>query len=484
MGSRKDLEAQWCLRRESADGDGEVIYLAPPRRVVACPRDFSRNFPGLQIIPVVRSSASDRKPLQRLDLLLSILRITMATSSATQRTLLLRNTTLLPFLYQTRTILGQFPRRASAQRHIQVRRLNTVSEVASRRKPSRRSHEYQSSEPAPVYDVPFEGEEPVAFHQQRKSTITTTERQAFEALFKQYNADRKSKGAVLENVPDDLSDAAEDTLDSILDSAVSKWKMESEGGQSTASGPAPQARRQLMRDQAIIDVEENTSLRKAQKEQFEHVEQLMRKATSDVELWNVLEIEVLSVIRRLDLDAPEDSAKQTEGVVESDEGEAREESNSPSELDIIGPNYPSFLLIAMRQLRVDFPGSTRGLALLPAIKSLGRGSFALGASTELYNELLAMTWLIYSDFQGIDDLLQEMENGGIDFDANTLDLLDSIRRNALDVQSGRHGEGAGAVLEMDRFKRGLWRLQQWRDAIRLRMEAEAIRLAKENEVEV
>ncbi|EOD48979.1 hypothetical protein UCRNP2_4275 [Neofusicoccum parvum UCRNP2] len=241
--------------------------------------------------------------------------------------------------------------------------------------------------------------------------------------------------------------------------------------------------------------ERDAPLRKAQKEQFEHVEKLLREATSDVELWNVLENEVFSVIRRLNLDAPqffagqEDEAtkkeeEKEEEEEEEEEGNPEEDSESFSEFQIIGPNYPSFMLIAMRQLRVDFPGSTLALALLPAIKSLGRGSYALGASTELYNELLAMAWLTYSDFQGIDDLLQEMENGGIDFDTNTLDLLDSIKKNALDAKSGRLGDGASAVLEMDRFKRGIRRLQRWRDEIRMRMETEAIRQAKGYEVQL
>ncbi|GME24323.1 hypothetical protein GTA08_BOTSDO10585 [Neofusicoccum parvum] len=243
--------------------------------------------------------------------------------------------------------------------------------------------------------------------------------------------------------------------------------------------------------------ERDAPLRKAQKEQFEHVEKLLREATSDVELWNVLENEVFSVIRRLNLDAPqffagqedeatkkEEEKEEEEKKEEEEEGNPEEDSESFSEFQIIGPNYPSFMLIAMRQLRVDFPGSTLALALLPAIKSLGRGSYALGASTELYNELLAMAWLTYSDFQGIDDLLQEMENGGIDFDTNTLDLLDSIKKNALDAKSGRLGDGASAVLEMDRFKRGIRRLQRWRDEIRMRMETEAIRQAKGYEVQL
>ncbi|KAH7065151.1 hypothetical protein B0J12DRAFT_639260 [Macrophomina phaseolina] len=406
----------------------------------------------------------------------------MTHSRAAQRVVLPLNATFFSFLYQTPTILGRTPRRSPARIQTRIRCLNVASEVATRRVPHRNR---KSSEESSSNDVPFEGEqlEAEAFHRQRKSTITANERQTFEKLFKQYTSKQESPETGLNNISDDLSDSPEDTLDSILDSAIAEVEPET-AVHDTSSGLTSRARRKLMERQAIVNEEEDTPLRIAQREQFERVENMMKEAKSDVELWNILETEVLSAVRRMDLDASRSSSGKGQEAQQLVDGQAMEGDQPFSEFQVIGPNYPSFLLIAMRQLRVDFPGSTLGLALLPAIKSLGRGSFALGASTELYNELLAMTWLTYSDFQGLDDLLQEMENGGIDFDTNTLDILDSIKKNALDVRSGRLGEGASAVLDMDRFQRGLRRLQRWRDAIRLRMEAEAIRQAKEYEVQL
>ncbi|KAL1646431.1 hypothetical protein SLS58_003391 [Diplodia intermedia] len=405
----------------------------------------------------------------------------MAPSSVAQRMLPPLNTSLLPFLYQTRTILGRVPRRSFARTNTQIRRLNVASEIASRRHPSV-NREHADIEFA--NDVPFESEQDAAFHQQRKSTITETERETFEKIFRKYNATTAVNRGGQGDIDGDLSDDTEDTLDSILDDAMAHVKP-GVTGPGTSSGMTPLARRDLMKRTAIHHEKEDTLLKKAQRrEQFERVEKLMRAAKSDVELWNVLDAEVFSTIRRLDLDAPRGPSGQSEGTEQDEQVDAQDKADPSSSLEIIGPNYPSLVLVAMRQLRVDFPGSTLGLALLPAVKSLGRGSYALGASTELYNELLAMTWLTYSDFQGLDDLLQEMENGGIDFDGNTLDLLDHIKRNALDAQMGRRGEGASAVLEMDRFRRGINRLQRWRDAIRLRMEAEAIRQAKVSELQI
>ncbi|OJD37045.1 uncharacterized protein BKCO1_8000128 [Diplodia corticola] len=394
----------------------------------------------------------------------------MASSNVAQRMVPPLNTTLLPFLYQTRTILGHAPRRSFARTDTQIRRLNVASQIASRRHPS--ANREQADDPL-ADTVPFESEQDAAFHQQRRSTITETERETFAKLFRKYNATTAAAGRGQGNINGDLSDATEDTLDSILDEAMVGMKQR-------ATGPGA-----LMKTEAIHHEEEDTIIKKAQrKEQFEHIERLMKAAKSDVELWNVLEVEVLSVIRRLNLDAPRRPPSQEEETEQDEHAGNEGKADLSSSLEIIGPNYPSLVLVAMRQLRVDFPGSTLALALLPAVKSLGRGSYALGASTELYNELLAMTWLTYSDFQGLNDLLQEMENGGIDFNGNTLDLLDHIKRNALDARRGRLGEGANAVLEMDRFRRGINRLQRWRDAIRLRMEAEAIRQAKESEIEI
>ena len=92
-------------------------------------------------------------------------------------------------------------------------------------------------------------------------------------------------------------------------------------------------------------------------------------------------------------------------------------------LYIISRLYPAALLLAFRLLRIKFPTSPLTLALLPQIRSLGPTSYVLGASTEFYNALIELRWDVYSDLQGIDGLLVEMERSGVAFDVGTWNTL-------------------------------------------------------------
>ncbi|KAJ9648914.1 hypothetical protein H2199_000827 [Coniosporium tulheliwenetii] len=203
------------------------------------------------------------------------------------------------------------------------------------------------------------------------------------------------------------------------------------------------------------------------------VEELMRAAGTDAELWNVLETEVFSAIRQLELDGPRPS-------------ETKHTKSSPNQqpspgLAAIGPNYPSFLLMAVRQFRQEFPSSTLALAVLPEVKALGRSSYALGASTPLYNELITIAWLNYADFHEIDYLLHDMDRGGIEFDGNTLDLIASILVEQQKARRGWLGGAVAAVWEMESLRRGFRKLERWRDVVQARLEADAVRQAHEKD---
>lgn len=182
------------------------------------------------------------------------------------------------------------------------------------------------------------------------------------------------------------------------------------------------------------------------------------------------------MIRSLDLDkrsTKDKEASQVEEPLPSD----------PEQLAIIGPNYPSFLLIAIRQLRAHFPASTLPFQILPAIKKLGRSSYILGASTPLYNEIIAATWQILADFQKIDDLLKEMDNSGLEFDENTLRLLQQIQREGNRVLSGRQGELKRLWWDFELVRNGWNRVCEWIPVIQERLRALTLRLANEKEMQ-
>ncbi|KAF2147292.1 uncharacterized protein K452DRAFT_282284 [Aplosporella prunicola CBS 121167] len=397
----------------------------------------------------------------------------MTVPHVARRILAPSNPTMLPFLYQTRTILGYAANRTriSKQFHVQP----------SKQLLHTKRYDDRTERSNPAHEVPFENEGDLAFHQQRHTTITDKERRVFEKLYEDFSS-QAGASMGLSMLPSEDSDSSYDSLDSILNSAIRQQDTSLEESRAFAANKKPagyraeQARRAVGKQSrygAAVDRPE-TPLRKAQKEQFDRVFDQLKSAKTDVELWSIMESEVFSAIRRLNLDDTEDVKQNIKEATSS-------KRKGPSEMAIIGPNYAAFCLVAMRQLRIEFPSSTLGLALLPTIKSLGRGSFALGASTQLYNELIAMTWLTYLDFQGVDDLLQEMDNSGLDFDASTLDLLESIRKSTYNAMNGHQGFTTSIILEMQRFQQGLRRITRWKNETVSRLEREAIRRAKERE---
>jgi hypothetical protein len=236
----------------------------------------------------------------------------------------------------------------------------------------------------------------------------------------------------------------------------------------------------------------NDAHRKLQEEQFQRIERLLIDAKTDVELWEVLEKEVFSVIENLVSGQNAPSAGEAPKTVPTSTRAASttmkstleaETANADklAELALLGPNYPSLLVTAMRQLRVEFPSSQMFLAILPATKRLGRSSYVLGASTVLYNELIAAIWVTHGDFRQVNELLHEMDNAGLEFDANTLSVVDSIRREGNYGRRGTYGPTLQAVWKSDFIQTSWRRFVIWNGIIQQRLEANALRQANQEE---
>lgn len=214
-------------------------------------------------------------------------------------------------------------------------------------------------------------------------------------------------------------------------------------------------------------------LARLREEQHARIEARLRAAPTDQELWKVLEDKVFSVIRSLRLDKQKSESEETISAL----------LNKPEKLAIMGPNYPSFLVIAFRQLRTFFPSSTMPFRIIPAIKEIGRSSYVLGASTPLYNEVIAASWQMWSDFRKVDELLKEMDNSGLEFDENTLELLQRIQREGKLGMSGREGEIKRLWWNLESVQNGWNRVCEWIPEIQQRQQAFAVRLANEREMQ-
>ena len=248
--------------------------------------------------------------------------------------------------------------------------------------------------------------------------------------------------------------------------------------------PAPPAPPATAIDQPSIDQQliEDEKLEQLRKPERDRVEGLMRSASTDFELWTVMQKEVFPLISKLGLKeaAEEDAApKKSRAKNKSQDLESPPQDNSEqkqalaasdsaldamSPLDIYGPLYPSYLLLGLRLLDRSFARpSPLTRALLPAIKSLGIISHVLGGSTQLYNELLLIHWYRFDDFRGVLNLLIEMDQFGLSWDKETLGVVEQIIKIQAAVADGKRGVALKALWSLPEFAPG--RFNRWRNKI-------------------
>jgi hypothetical protein len=358
--------------------------------------------------------------------------------------------------------------------------------------------------------------------QDRTSTITPSEKLAFQKIFSDIFA-RSQPGATYgtdghlegergevdveegEEGYDKMNEGkagARATLNNLVGAAVqdqSREEMEAairryppalRGAAARAiglRGRHPVAAAAKEAEQTIIAAEAKAAanadrLEQLRKPERDRVEGLMRSASTDFELWAVLEKEVFPLITEMGLEeAPKENkktpAKKKAGKkasqVQDDTPDAQSEKlpvemDSPvdgiSPLEFYGPLYPSYLLLGLRLLNNSFVRpSPLTLTILPQIKSLGIISHVLGASTQLYNELLQINWYRHDNFRGVLSLLQEMEEFGLEWDTDTLRVIDDIMNTQNIIRSGDRGTTLQVLWSLPEFAPD--RFRQWKSKI-------------------
>lgn len=347
----------------------------------------------------------------------------------------------------------------------------------------------------------------------RESTITISEKLAFDRIFEDIMA-RQTAQAPLENF-----DSAElghppgrktrnkqhETLGSIMEGAVQATKRQEdlsfEGHSysqaqekmreavdrypaalraSAAKAIGLIGSRAVLHEDSRNTTDDFESLRQPERER---VEGLLRAASTDVDLWQVLEQEVFPMVAKLGIgEKPglnSKSTKKRKGRKSKGSTEVEHQSAEESELDlaVYGPLYPSHLLLSLRLLDREFAKpSPLVLNILPRIKSLGLISHVLGASTALYNELLRIYWYRYDDLNGVARLLTEMDQAGLDFDAETLDILRDINRMQIKIKNENPNSAIRQLWSLPEFKTG--RLREWQAKIEASIEERGIDMAE------
>lgn len=360
-----------------------------------------------------------------------------------------------------------------------------------------------------------EGEERASMNLRgpRESTITEGERRAFQRIFTDMFAQNSSSA---EAPPPGDQVQAKTRLNSIMGDALGRMppdpRTQEEKERIVSSYPqalqsaAAKAMRLGQGDEEDPFDGEMEELRDIDQEQLqavrepevERVETLMKEAKTDIELWEVMEKEVFSLIPKLGLDeAPLNVGQIRDGDIE---GKAKTGKNVPkmkkakkakivsekensdkheryakivaqtpngtevSALTLYGPLYPSYLLLGLRLLdRSFYKPSPLALSILPKIKSLGAISHVLGASTQFYNEILRTYYYRYEDFGGVAKTLNEMDHSAVDQDEETLDIVIDILRMQAGVSRGERGELMKVLWSQPQYSRV--KFQFWRNKI-------------------
>ena len=342
----------------------------------------------------------------------------------------------------------------------------------------------------------------------RESTITNTERHAFERIFADILSRSKSAGAEAAPIsPPPNNKAAvltkqsargrkaKESARSIMDEAtntvssrriktpeelradVDQYPIPLRAAAARALGLVSGKSTESLQEEIISNADELENIRQPERER---VESLMRNAMTDIELWQVMEAEVFALVSKLGLEektkVQDESTrprrrkrKKEASEVAKDDVTATADTNQPLDLSIYGPLYPSHVLLGLRLLDRSFEKpSPLVLNVLPRIKSLGIVSHVLGASTAFYNELLCIYWIRYDDFLGVSKLLNEMEQAGLEFDEETLNIVDEINHAQLKVRKGDRGIVLQALWSLPEFAPGKFR--GWKEKIQASVE--------------
>ncbi|KAF2495210.1 hypothetical protein BU16DRAFT_383584 [Lophium mytilinum] len=406
-----------------------------------------------------------------------------------QRRLIAKPTTFLPFLYQTSTI----------------QQCRTIHEAPNTPKSTSSPFSWLNEGQDAGEGLPPTIEE-FAFHQQRPSTITETERKAFLKL---YNNLGQNVPSNTNPTHDDAATSTEESensekpLETIFQNVIQNMSAKDKIILARAQRAKSLSLSKVVRSTApgfyerIIDLNQDDAkrleeLQKSREEQYTRITEMMSATKTDTELWDILDREVFTLIRNLGLDGisakkskskrkprtkGEKTAETSSASTPLTDPESKDVRPDPSSLSIIGPNFSSLLVTAARQLCLEFPNSSLPLNLIPTIKSLGRGAYVLGASTLLYNELIRMAWIKHADLQYVEELIQDMDNGGVDFDENTLGMLDEMDLEGQQARHQKYGQLVAAVWSLDRFVGGWAKLERWRVIIKERLRSDALRNA-------
>ncbi|KAI9845396.1 MAG: hypothetical protein M1837_004874 [Sclerophora amabilis] len=239
----------------------------------------------------------------------------------------------------------------------------------------------------------------------------------------------------------------------------------------------------VLQESAELDAE----VEAVRQRELVRIEHMLIHAESGVEIIRILERELFPLLSQLE-DPPPEATPNSRGkkkkpprprskkvtasaqAIGLDPEHEQPQAKSIPPLAILGINYPHLLLLATRLLRNVHHTPTLALSLFARIKSLSPISYVLGATTALYNEILKVRWYDSRDFWGVDELLLEMERGGVDFDARTEAILREANAERRVVERGEMGQWKETLWAIEGGRGAGMRLRLWKELVSTRVQ--------------
>ncbi|KND87154.1 hypothetical protein TOPH_08194 [Tolypocladium ophioglossoides CBS 100239] len=399
--------------------------------------------------------------------------------------------TLLPFLYQTRTLRRAFaaqPVLALARQAHALRKSRTPKHDNAI--PFEWAHEGAQDE---LGDVPG----------RQQSTITPSEAEVFKGIFDEIAQGRMPAAkkrpspadATFQSVAGSPADSPEAHLSgsfgqsngmarSIVEQArvtefrdkfLRRYPQSLRNAAQVALGlyelePGTSGQSQMLElDEADEKKwEERARYDRARVEERERVDALMKSFDTDAALWQAMEKEVFSLPEKLgivqnaqgkvsrgqrDATTKRKTARNQQSALDADSADSTLTTQQRADeekrtMDVHGPLYPHFIStgLALCDTAFDRP-SPFAFAILPRVKALGLPSYVLGVSTPFYSRLARMHWNRFGDANSALDVLQEMNSAGLYDDDEVSDLVVKIRDHVHGCTWGAQGPFVMAMME-------------------------------------
>lgn len=393
---------------------------------------------------------------------------------------------LLPFLYQTRTLRTQ----AFSRPQKQPKQQRSCRSLSTTKRSLAALDETTDNNAIPFESPGWSQDEGRGVEARRilinvappprpsrDTTITASEQAIFDRIFADIASSKRATSE--HNVDEDDEVAAEsfEDLNSIFDNAMKDLQRRTESYEQRKATkkviewtpvvqdiPTLSSYSTELLDKAgwgqpgKIGSDDVSDLAEAHKQHRTKIECMLASAQTDLEVWQVLEKEVFSLVHELNArikvaEKNKSKKKPKKEKPKTASSSARRPSKTeelrqeftPASLpptvllSILQTEYPQYLVQISRLLREYFPSSPYPLNLLPAIRRLGTASHVLGASTALYNETILLLWNQEPDLHAMADLLDEMAKEGVESNEVTVAFLKGIRNIRTRKLTGKGG---------------------------------------------